>query len=427
MKSPITRCINLDWLEIYALEPVSESPRNADYFRCAGYIVREREYGTPVYNEMFTIMGHDDLPLLEIRRDPKSKIGEQANGVLNPFATHIRLCNRTCYFENAAELMQQFLEQHHYTLKRISRLDLALDFEYFDSGDDPQKFLNRYINGKYAKVNQSRISLHGLDCWDGRYWNSVKWGSPKSMVNTKMYDKTMEIREQSDKPYIRMAWYAAGLVDDWHTLEKTKQDGTRYKPRIWRVEFSIKSHDKNWFQVENPYNTKPRLRSIKHTLDRYFTRIQMCDVFFSVAAHYFAFKKMEYQDGKSKGADRQLKRKDRCADKVLFDVSAMTTVYVLSTTATSERQSPKNDRLLKYLYEYQYEVTDPKIQRALYTVIESLETRTHTADFRCSLDDETIQALRRLISQRMEQAKNERATERMQDQQDELTVMDLFA
>lgn len=426
MKSPNVRCINLDWLEVYALEPARESPRDADYFRRAGYIVRERDYGTPVYSEMFTLLGHDDLPLLEVRRNPKSKIGEQTNGVLDPLATHIRLCNRTCYFENAAVLMQEFLDTHHYTTKRISRLDLALDFEYFDSGDDPQKFLNRYINGKYAKVNQSRISLHGLDCWDGRYWNSVKWGSPKSMVNTKMYDKTMEIREQSDKPYIRMAWYAAGLVDDWHTLEKKKDDGTIYKPRIWRVEFSIKSHDKNWFQVENPYNTKPRLLSIKHTLDRYYTRVQMCDVFFSICAHYFAFKKMEYLEGKSKGADRQLKRKDRCQDKVLFDVSRMQNVYVLSTTATSERQSNKTDRLLRYLYEYQQEVTDPKIHKALYTIIEALENRTHVNDFKTSLDEDTIRALRRLISERMERAKNERLQSRFNLQNDEMAIECLF-
>lgn len=427
MKSPKVRCINIDWLEVYALEPATENPRDAEYFRRAGYIVRERDYGTPVYAEMFTILGQDDLPLLEVRRNPKSKVGEQVNGVLDPFATHIRLCNRTCYFDNAAELMQQFLEIHHYTLKRISRLDLALDFEKFDSGDDPQKFLNRYINGKYAKVNQSRISLHGLDCWDGRYWNSVKWGSPKSMINTKMYDKTLELREQSDKPYIRQAWFATGLIDDWHTLEKKRPDGTIYQPRIWRVEFSIKSHDKNWFRVENPFNTKPKIRSIKHTLDRYFTRIQMCDIFFSICAHYFAFKKMEYQEGKEHGADRQLKRKDRCPDKVLFDVSKMTEVYVIRTTATSERQSQKNERLLRYLYEYQQEVHDPKIHKAIYTIIESLETRTHTADFSCSLDEDTINALRRLIAERMERAKIERAESRFRIENEGEEIADLFA
>lgn len=409
---PNKRCINLDWLEVYALEPSNESPHNAEYFRSVGLIVKERDYGTRVYREMFTIYGGDNLPLLEVRRNPMSAIGQVSNGVLDEHATHIRLCNRTCYCDDAAEIMAEFLSTYHYELKRISRLDIALDFEYFDSGDDPQKFLNRYINGKYAKINQSRISLHGLDCWDGRYWNSVKWGSPKSMVNTKMYDKTMELREHYDKPYIRQAWYESGLISDWHTMEKTRDDGTTYKPRIWRVEFSIKSHDKNWFQVEDPFKSTGNIRSIRHTLDRYFTRSQMCDVFFSLCAHYFAFKKIVYiNDGKN-GGEKKLQRKDRCPDKVLWDVSSVTEVYIIRTQATSDKAKSDKDRLLQMLYEYQREEINPKIQKALYTLIERLEEKTHNQDFSSSLDEETIAKMRRLVSERMERAKIKRREER---------------
>lgn len=401
MKSHNSRCINIDWLEVYALEPATEDPHDADFFRRVGLCVKERDYGTPVYHEMFTIMGNDDLPLLEVRRRPKSAIGEQPNGVLDPRATHIRLCNRTCYFDNASELMQKFLETYHYELKRISRLDIALDFEYFDSGDDPQKFLQRYINGKYSKVNQSRISVHGLDMWDGRYWNSVKWGSAKSMVNTKFYDKTLELREQHDKPYIRQAWYASGLVDDWRTLERVKEDGCRYTPKIWRVEFSIKSHEKNWFVIENPYGTKPKLRSIRHTLDRYYSRVQLCDVFFSLCLHYFAFKKVVYISDTGNEKDRKLQRKDRCPDKVLWDTRAVTEVYKLMNVNTNEPATKFEYRLITYLQRYQQSVIDPKIHRAIYQIIEHLETRAHRNDINGEIDDETRQAIKRLVNSRM--------------------------
>ena len=50
------RCVNLDWLEIHAREPVGQ-PHNADYFRNQGCEVQEREYGTRVYREMFVIYG----------------------------------------------------------------------------------------------------------------------------------------------------------------------------------------------------------------------------------------------------------------------------------------------------------------------------------------------------------------------------------
>lgn len=387
---------------MYVLEPITEHSLNADYFRSDGWEVRQRDYGTPIYHEMFTLYGTDGLPLLEVRRNPKSAAGTVSKGVLDPRSSHIRLCNRTCYMEQAAGIMQQFIDRYHYQLGRICRIDICLDFEKFDSGDDPQKFLNRYINGKYSKLNQSAISLHGLDCWDGRYWNSVKWGSPKSMVTTKFYDKTKELQEQSDKPYIRQAWFECGLVSDWRTLEKTKQDGTTYKPRIWRVEFSIKSSEKNWFVIENPYNNKPRLRSIRHTLDRYLTRSQMLDVFFSLANHYFHFKKVVYIDNGTNPADRQLQRKDRCPDKMLWDTKAVAVFYKLANVVSSEKKNNKAERLLKYLYEYQSQTISPAIQKALYTIIEHLERTTHTEECVGGITEHYAQMLQLLIQRRMQ-------------------------
>ena len=50
-----TRCINVDWLEVYALEPIDQ-PHNADYFRACGFEVMQRDYGTRIYEEMFKFL-----------------------------------------------------------------------------------------------------------------------------------------------------------------------------------------------------------------------------------------------------------------------------------------------------------------------------------------------------------------------------------
>lgn len=399
--APVTRCINIDWLEVYALEPVGESPHNAEYFRNVGFIVNERDYGTPVYHEMFVLEGADGLPLLEVRRNPKSAIGLQAGGVLNQQSTHIRLSNRTCYRDDAATIMQEFLERYNYQFVRISRIDICLDFERFDSGDLPQKFVQRYVSGKYSKINQSKIAMHGLDRWDGRAWNSIKWGNEKSMVTTKLYNKTMELREKSDKPYIRQAWFMAGLIHDWHTGERYQDDGTPYKPEIWRLEFTIKSGVKNWFVVENPYNTKPRLRSIRHTLTQYQTKSQLMDVFLSLCDHYFHFKKVVYLKGDSTSGDRQLQRKDRCPDKILFNKSTINTFYKITHVTTAAKVDRDDQRLLRYLYRYQQTTIEPEVHKAIYTIIEHLETRLHQSDISGSLDKETITMLRILVAMRM--------------------------
>ena len=151
------RCINIDWLEVYALEPTQ--PRDAAYFRDAGFMVEVRPYGTRVYEQMFTLLTSDYFHYIEVRRKP-------ASSVLEFNACHIRLSNRTCYFANAVAIMRDFLETHGYTFRRISRIDLALDFERFDSGDYPDAFARRYIQGKFAKINQSNLAAHGQDRWN---------------------------------------------------------------------------------------------------------------------------------------------------------------------------------------------------------------------------------------------------------------------
>ena len=42
--------------------------------------------------------------------------------------------------------------------KRIYRIDIAYDFEYFDSGDQPARFARRYVECKYRKINQCKMN-----------------------------------------------------------------------------------------------------------------------------------------------------------------------------------------------------------------------------------------------------------------------------
>lgn len=350
---------------------------------------------------MFTIYDDYGYPIIEVRRNPKCSTSTISNGILPPESTHIRLTNRTCYFDNAAELMDNFINHFNYIFVRISRIDICLDFETFDSGDQPNKFLQRYVAGKYSKINQCNIALHGLDNWDGRSWNSVKWGNTKSMITTKLYNKTMELTQKSDKPYIRQAWYEAGLIDDWHTIERYDKTGKPYKPEIWRLEFTIKSSNKNWFVVENPYNTKPKLRSIRHTLDQYKTRAQLMDVFLSLCDHYFHFKHKEYIGDKNDIENRQLKRKDRCRDKELFDKTTINTFYKLTSIDTNNKTSKENDRLLRYLYQYLNNCFSSEIRKIVCRLIEHLESITHISDKTNTDDEKTKILLRLLIAKRM--------------------------
>lgn len=387
------RCINLDWLECYCLEDNIGFPHNAEYFRRQGLFVRERDYGTPVYHEMFTIYGRDDQPLLEIRRNPKSQIGHQVRGVLDPMACHVRLCNRTCYFSNPARLMQQFLEQYGLHFQRISRVDVCLDFTTFDSGDDPADFMDRYFRRRYSKINQANISAHGSDMWDGRRWNSVSWGSPKSMIGTKFYNKTMELRQKSDKPYIRQAWRAARLVDDEFTLTKTVpgEDGKPIviQPEVWRIEFSIKSGTRGWFVIEDNNTRKKRKLSVRNTLDVYSNPIKVRELFFSLVHHYFHFKLYVKEQ-----------RKDRCPDKMLFRTDPGASIYKLETVATIEKPDATISRLLHMLQDYAETATDREVYKAAMTVCKALEERLRRDSLVHPWPEAELQLIRSLLAKR---------------------------
>lgn len=317
----IERCINLDWLEIYCLEP-SANPRDINYYETAGYEVKPRMYGTPQYREMFTVY-EDGEPFLEIRRNPYSLKSE--GGVFLPNACHIRLVNKACYEYDPISHLRAFLVAHDYEYKAISRIDIALDFNEFDNTETPERFCRKYMAGKYSKVNQGKVSAHGKDTWNERIFNSLKWGSDTSPITTKLYNKSLELREVEDKPYIRQRW------------EEAKLDLSR---DVWRVEFSFSAQ----FQTLKSKRSGEYLRK---NLSDYDTRNKLLVQFFIMYAKYMDFRKKEYtiaRRGENKGR-KVLKRKYDCKRKQLF-VYAESIAYLPTRNQTRTKALGRTDRIL---------------------------------------------------------------------------------
>lgn len=378
------RCVNIDWLEVHAREPVG-NPRDAAYYREHGFSVNKREYGTRVYRQMFTILAPNEEPLLEVRRDPASA---GMMGIHDENECHLRLCNRTCYFDNAAAFFKSFLSQHGYTDVRISRIDLCLDFVRFDLGDDPAAFVRRYFKHRYAKINQGRICSHGSDTWTGQEWNSLAWGSKTSAVTTKMYNKTLELydakTDRYGKPYIREAWFWCGFIDD---IQRCTKNGENVD--VWRVEFSLRSAVKNWIPIELD-GVAGRWQSLKNNLDCYDGRDKILVMFASLAQHYFHFKKYE-----------QNKRKDRCKDKVLFDFSETQLVYKIGKpdTVLGSGQSFKAqwNQLLKKIIAYKECHYGPELHKACDVLIRELTEENVRSDMANPWSREELEFLKKLL------------------------------
>lgn len=385
------RCVNLDWLEVHCMEP-SGDPHDADYFRRVGLTVSERDYGTRVYKEMFTVNDVHGNPFVEVRRAPYST---GYGGIHAVEECHLRLVNAACYLDNAAGLMQNFIDTYGYTINRISRIDICLDFERFDEGDDPAVFLSRYLRQVYSKINQGNITAHGADRWNGQVWNSVSWGSPTSAIGTKFYNKTMELYDPATgtyrKPHIRYAWLKCGLIDDFHKVMKQGKDGW-YTPQIWRVEFSIRSSVKKWFAIELNGEEK-HYQSIRNTLDMYDCREKLLTLFASLQQHYFHFKHFQKEQ-----------RKDRCPDKVLFRWNQPQVTYKVGRDDTSmilgegHKQQRPFDTLIRKLKEYQLHHTAKDITDACQVIIRAIEGDYLRSDLRNPFSYTELMQLQRALS-----------------------------
>ena len=237
------KCVNIDWLEVFCSENALCTP---EYFISRGYNVKIRPYGTPQYSMMFSIQDEAKRDIIEIRRCPYSL--KSQGGIFNENDCHIRLSNRTCYCPDPVGFLRRFLLDHGYRLKLISRIDICLDFATFDNEMYPEDFVYEYMQGAFLKLHQSRLhsygsdyevslAAHGNDTIKTKIWNSLSWGSKKSSVTTKLYNKSLEMRQKKKKHYIINKWEKAGLSPDIND--------------IWRIEFSLSSAIKGYVRIDD--------------------------------------------------------------------------------------------------------------------------------------------------------------------------------
>lgn len=321
----MNRCVNIDWLEVYCLEPqlLDGTPViDKEFLERLDYIVEKRAYGTPTYEEMLTVafLGSYREPFAEIRRKPR--VSSDGGSFLHPASCHIRLTNRFCYDENPIILLCDFLLTCGYRFQSIKRVDIALDFNYFDDGEDPRYVMRDYLTEKLAKINQSRLSAHGKDSWDCRSWNSLSWGSPTSNIVTRFYNKTLELKENKMKTYIQDCWKQCGL-------DLTKD--------VWRVEFAIKAGQKGFKKIKTQEFYKMKLEFFDSRSKLLFLHHILC-------TKYFHFKYKEFCP------DGSPKRKDRCRDKVLFNIKDKELTYTPAQQLGGKDPTRSDRVLMRKLY-----------------------------------------------------------------------------
>lgn len=232
MKTPLSY-YSIDWLQLYCLctinsegEPTIPSCLISPHQDRNGY---HREYKlthaiefTHGYTWHRTIMWRD-YTIAHISAIPSSKLH-------NARGCSIKLSNAILYLYDWYFVLIDILDTLKWQAQNISRIDLCCDVNFFINGLLPSTFIRNYVHKKNSYIRVGRKAndwaLYGQKDTSSTSYNSIRWGSRQSGVSVYLYNKSKELRDKKDKPYIRYCWKNAGL-----NLSKD----------VWRTEISITS------------------------------------------------------------------------------------------------------------------------------------------------------------------------------------------
>lgn len=213
--SKIKQILSLDWLQLNTLltEPIQEG-------QIASYQVKKQDKGTRVFKQVFELSeGKTGLATLAL--DPYSP-------VLDSNMCIIKFHNGLLYRDDREEVIKAILTALKLKFKGVTRVDIACDFHTLRRGLRPETFIKRFVNGDIEKVGRAKFQTRGVTSKDsGLIYQTLKFGSETSQQSYYLYNKSQELKDRKDKPYIRDFWELNGLEPD-------DQD-------VWRLEFSLKS------------------------------------------------------------------------------------------------------------------------------------------------------------------------------------------
>lgn len=324
--------INVDWLQVFCHDGNS-GMLNVIYFERSAYEFRLLPHGSRHFKELWEVYNEDGDKYAIIQRNPHSSIISSDGSI-------IQLCNRELYRPHYSAEFLLFLSAHKFTYKSISRLDVCFDSNELRNRLRHSSLIKGLMQGTILKNNQSKVQWNFssiANVGKPMVCNSCSFGSKSSGVSTKMYNKTLEMKEQKNKPYITENWVYNGL--------NVNED-------VWRIEISIKSDASTTIRTESG-------EIFRITADSLRMQQTIEDIFFSYAQKYFSFK-----------SNNGTKNKTRMPEYKIFPDERIATLHPVRITECKD--SGRGDRIfLKKLLSLQSEFAkaDSQTFNALKEVI----------------------------------------------------------
>lgn len=266
--------LHLDWLQM-SVKWVNKHEASFNRF----YKVKKLDFSTRHFNLIEEIY---------IRKKRIATVtSKPCSEILDKDLIIVKFDNWVLYDQKKHEIILGFLQRNQLDFISFSRVDFCCDFNVFDNGMCPERFIKKYIYRKLLRLGRSpHVAHHFKQGQHEHISKGLKFGSNLSDCTAYIYNKTLEMETVKWKPYIYLSWIKGGL-----NIEKN----------VWRVEFSLKQGTKLLVNTET--GEVDLFLSLQLISEIY---IQKC--FFKLYEKYFTF---VWNDGQI--------RKDRMRKVRLFD------------------------------------------------------------------------------------------------------------
>lgn len=230
---------SVDWLQYYCHQdsnPKLDQEFHGLQANAQGYVstykIAQAKEFSPIYTEHYCVVLRD-RPMLHIHYAPRMS-------ALNTRSASVKVENSLLYSPDWCFYLHDILAALRWSIQNITRVDICCDFNTFHHGRDPERFAADYLrtatkkHPSYLRVGKDKWYAVGAKYVSENKVDYLRWGTRESEVCTYLYNKSKELREKHNKPWIAREWKAAGL------------DVTK----VWRVEFSINSKGVNLFDLQ---------------------------------------------------------------------------------------------------------------------------------------------------------------------------------
>ena len=248
MKKWYPYCVSVDWLQLYSK---IIDPQKFTESRIGNFKLTIKNVQTVNYLKIATVFFFENK-VSQVAKKFATITYAPRSSVLPPNACHVKLENEELYTNNFLKKLQKFYTQYNLQYISITRLDIAYDFNRLFNGVLPTKIIHDFFLQKILKIGVQTGYLNfnnfGYKIATGATRvskdfkvgfpniNAITWGCKSSGNETQLYNKSLELRNKTYKPWIVDAWEAAGL--------NTSAD-------VWRLEFRIQNRCKELQALES--------------------------------------------------------------------------------------------------------------------------------------------------------------------------------